>query len=339
MENYKIISCAGFGYTGSSIVSDYLAEFDNVDVRAGSAEFRFLHDFGGISTLEDCIVHNYHKQSSDAAIHLYLQMVSYLSGNFFAKKYNSWFKGEFRKLSEDFINDITDARWKGFVEPTAMFKPTLWRILYYQIYPRLKRLFHGGGNIGAFYPKQDMYFSSPDKDYFDECVKKYLNNLFMIIDPLHEKEFLYFDQIVPPSNVNRYLDYFNDIKVIVVDRDPRDIFIQNTYKIKESWIPFDVDTFIKMYRGQRKNIKREEDNRNILRIRFEDAIYRYDEFSKQVASLVGLQESNHTCPKSLFDPSRSIRNTRLWEKYNVNMNDIKKIEEQLSEYCYDYSNF
>lgn len=338
MSKYKIVSCAGFGYTGSSIVSDYLSEFENVNTLAGSFEFRFLHDFGGISTLEDCIVHNYHKQSSDGAIHQYLQMVDYLSGNLFSRKYNKYFGGKFRELSYQFIDEITDAKWEGFMESTIMFKHPLKRIVYYQIYPRLKKLINGGGNIGRFYPRRDMYFSSPSKEYFDSCVRKYLNSLFEIIDPNNEKDYLYFDQIVPPSNVNRYLDYFDNIKIIVVDRDPRDIYVQNTYLIKESWIPSDVGAFIKMYKGQRNNVSREKDNTNILRIRFEDAIYKYEDFCNMINRFLGLSERQHINQKRYFNPQKSMENTRLWEKNNVDMKEIQQIKDSLYEYCYNYEN-
>lgn len=335
-RKYKILACAGFGYTGSSIISDFLSEFNNVDVRAGSAEFRFLHDFGGISTLEDALVHNYHKQSSDGAIHQYLKMVDYCSGNILAKKYNKWFDGKFKDISLQFINEITEVKWKGAIEPTFVFKPTIVRILYYQLYSRIKRAINGGGELGRFYPKGDFYFSCPDKDFFEECVRRYLNNLFSIIDPNHEKEFLYFDQIVPPTNLNRYLNYFDDIKVVVVDRDPRDLYIQNKYRVKASWIPFDVNDFIKLYKGQRKYIATEVDNKRILRIRFEDAIYNYEKFSSDMLHFIGLTNDNHISLKSKFDPLKSINNTKLWDKYDVDPIVLSKIENELGDYCYNF---
>ncbi|GHU74081.1 hypothetical protein FACS189450_14630 [Spirochaetia bacterium] len=48
MNNYKIVSCASFGGTGSGVVTDYLAEFDNI-YNPGDSEFRFLHDYCGVA--------------------------------------------------------------------------------------------------------------------------------------------------------------------------------------------------------------------------------------------------------------------------------------------------
>ena len=335
-KKYKILTCAGFGYTGSSIISDFLSEFDNVAMPAGSSELRFLHDFGGVSTLEDALVHNYHKQSSDGAIHQFLKLVDYYSGNFINKKYNRWFDGKYKEISLEFINDITNVKWSAAIETTWMYKPVIERIFYYQIYSRIKRFLCGGGELSRFYPSGDFYYSCPEKEYFEECVRKYLNNLFSIIDPNHSKEYLYFDQLVPPTNVNRYLCYFDDIKVIVVDRDPRDLYIQNKYRVKATWIPSNLNDFIKLYREQRKNIVKDPQNNKILRVNFEQAIYHYKEFSKQVMDFVGLTEKQHATPKLKFDPSISINNTQLWKKYEIPSTIIRQIENELGEYCYNF---
>lgn len=335
MDKYKILACAGFGYTGSSIVSDYLSEYENIDVRAGSFEFRFLHDYGGVSFLEDSLVNNYHKQSSDGAIHQFLKLIDYYSGNIFAKKYNKWFGGKFKDISEEFVDELIDANWKGWLETHAIEQSSLVRLICYQIIPRIKHFVYRG-RIAHYYPQDMIYFSSPNKEYFQYCVKLYLNKLFSVIDPNHEKEYLYFDQIVPPTNIERYLDYFDDIKVIVVDRDPRDLYIQNKFLTKESWIPNDVNTFIKVYRGQRRNIVKEPRNSNVMRINFEYAIYYYEDFENEIMAFLGLNKLQHINPKKSFNPMISIKNTKLWEKYDIDQRDLDRISEDLKEYCFQF---
>ena len=41
-----------------------------------------------------------------------------------------------------------------------------------------------------------------------------------------DTEYLVLDQCVSTTNVKRYLNYIRDLKVIIVDRDPRDVYIQ-----------------------------------------------------------------------------------------------------------------
>lgn len=337
MEGYKILTCAGFGTTGSSVVSDYLAEFENVDARAGDVEFRFLHDYGGVSSLEDSLVHNYQKQSSDGAIHTFLNMVDYQSGNILSKKYEHYFGGKFREFSYQYIDELCDVKWRGYLETAVMPMSPTWRMIYYQLFPRFKKLLNGWkGYIGKYYPLKDVYFASPTEEFFVECTKRYLNRLFSVLDPNHKKEYLYLDQLLPPTNIDRYLRYFDSVKVIVVDRDPRDVYVENAYYWEETFCPFDVDKFITLFKKQRQFIDVEHESRDILRINFEDAVCNYDDFCKKVNEFLGLSELQHQNPRSKFDPSRSIKNTQWWKKYDVPKEDIDKIEKELKEYCYNF---
>ena len=54
------------------------------------------------------------------------------------------------------------------------------------------------------------------------------------------KPYLMVDQIVPPSNIQRFVRYFKDIKVIVVDRDPRDLYILAKYVWKDPVVPCEL---------------------------------------------------------------------------------------------------
>ena len=47
------------------------------------------------------------------------------------------------------------------------------------------------------------------------------------------------DQLIPSSNIDRYTRYFDDIKVVVVERDPRDVWMCERYVWREGVIPSD----------------------------------------------------------------------------------------------------
>ena len=66
-----------------------------------------------------------------------------------------------------------------------------------------------------------MFFSNIDKDEFYLIVKKFNNNLFKNI--LTENN-LILDQAIPTTNAKYHENYFSNSKIIIVDRDPRDIF-------------------------------------------------------------------------------------------------------------------
>lgn len=337
-NKYSILTCASYGASGSGIVTDYLMEFDNIH-NPGNFEFRFLQDFGGITTLEDCLVHSHHRLNSDVAIRLFKKYVDYQAGDLLAKRYNKVFKGEFKQISYNFINDLIEGQWKGHWEEDQVLSPKYKDWLYYKIWTRIKRIIELNRHyIGKYYPTRDMYFANPSYEEFIVAVRKYLNNLFSVIDKDHKYDYLYFDQILPPDNLKRYFQYFDDIHVVVVDRDPRDYYIENVLKWGVKYLPHDIDTFIKVFKGLRKKLSEEEITNNVLRVKMEDTIYKYNEFSKKIDEFIGIAPGHHVRPKQYFDPAKSINNTQLWKKRHVDMDIIKRIEDELGEYCYDFDN-
>ena len=334
---YKIISCAGFGSSGSGIVTDYLREFNSIK-NLGDYEFRFLQDYGGVSTLEDTLVHNYHRLNSDIAIQNFVRYIEYQSGDFLNKRYEKFFEGRFKEISYRFLDKIIDVKWAGYWEEYQILESKWSSILKYKLYPRLLRLLQGNRHyIARYVPRKPMYFSSLDTDYFYRCVREYMNELCEVIDPKQEYKYIFFDQSIPPTNIRRYENYCDSVKFIVVDRDPRDYYIENVLRWGEGWVPINVDKFVKLYHGMREQLKWEEDSAQVLRLKFEDAIYNYTDFTKKIKDFLELSEIEHVSPLKYFNPAISCHNTQLWKKRKVDKVILSKIEQQLSEYCYDFS--
>jgi hypothetical protein len=337
MNNYKIVSCASFGNSGSGVVTDYLAEFDTI-YNPGDYEFCFLHDYGGISTLEDCLVHNYHRLNSDIAIHQFIKYIKLYGKTIFSKQYENYFKGQFKEVSLHFLNKLIDTQWKGSWGGQMMLSSFVsYPIFNYKVLPRILKLLFGNKHYHSKYaPQNNMYYSGPSPEYFSKCVKEYITDLCSVIDPGNRFRYLYFDQLLPPINIERYFKYFDDLHVIVVDRDPRDLYLDNLLNWQERWIPTDVNKFIVLYKKVRERIGVEKDNPNILRLKFEDTIYKYDDFTQKINCFLSLDESKHKAPKSKFNPDVSIKNTQLWKKKKIDSDILKAIENNLSDYCYSY---
>ena len=149
------------------------------------------------------------------------------------------------------------------------------------------------------------------------------------------------DQIVPPTNTKRYLRYFNDIKVIVTERDPRDIFLLERNEWKWGVIPVkDVKEYVRWFRITRRfSNPADEDTSRVLRIQFEDLIYKYDETTSKVIDFVGIDPAHHVKPKTCFDPSKSIRNTNVAKRYPGFEDEIRYIESELKDYLYDFEKY
>lgn len=335
-KNYhKVITCASYGGTGSSVVTDLFKEFDNC-YSAGDYEFRFLQDYDGVSTLENALLNNYHRMNSDIAIRRFKKIIDYHSGNAVFKRYEKFFKGNFKRISYEYIDSLIDISWKGYWEHHAIETNGFNRFFSYKIYPRIKRIFKSKSEKGFVMqpPKKELYFSYP-VDRFYDATKKYTRQLCSVVDPEHKYDNLVFDQLVPPYNISRYLNYFDDLKVVVIDRDPRDLFVINETRWKESWIPsHDVDKFIKWYKLLREPQKHElEDPKRILRLQFEDVVLNYEENLAKILNFLEVDPKHHIEKKTYFNPAVSINNMGLYKNYK-DMEKIKQIERELPEYCF-----
>ena len=185
--------------------------------------------------------------------------------------------------------------------------------------------------------KEKAYFSAIDKETFYKYAREYIEKVVRELNP-ENKEFVMVDQLLPPSNIYQYLSYFDDIKVIVIDRDPRDLFINANEFYREKIIPYsDVEQYCKWYELVRRHRKTEVyDPEHVLFVQFEDMIYQYEKTMEQLVEFSGIRKDNWTSPRSHFDPSVSIKNTNLSAKFPKYKDDVAYIEQHLKEYLYDF---
>lgn len=330
----KIITCTGYHGTGSSIITDYLKEFDEI-ASMGDFEFRFLQDPNGIADLEDRLLKNNSRLNSDRAIYEYLKLIKILNSNYTNKfwkqsEYKTVFKNKFLKYSEEYINDLIEIEWKGYWHDFE-FRNFNFFSRIKNFICRLLEIFFRKKNIGKI---KKMYFSYPVDDFYLKT-QKYLDKLFR---EASNKEILAFDQLVPCCNVNRYLNYFYNIKIVIIDRDPRDLYILNKEIWHESVVPFDnVENFIKHFKLLRKHQKYEvEDQKYVLRIKFEDTIYNYNKTFTKINKFLEIENLKHQNKKKFFDPKKSIFNTQIYKLYPQYKKDIEIIEKELKEFCYNF---
>ena len=153
------------------------------------------------------------------------------------------------------------------------------------------------------------------------------------------KENIILDQFLLPFNLFRVDNYFDDkLRVIVVARDPRDVFIINKYiwQQKQICVPFplEVNEFCNFYKKMRESEKECTSNK-VLRINFEDLIYNYDTKIKEITKFLGFKESDHINKKNRFIPEMSIKNTQLFRKEEYR-EECKVIEKELKKYLYEF---
>ena len=333
----KIITCAGYYGSGSSAITDLLSECECV-YSLGEYEFRFIHDPEGISDLEYNLVENHNRHNSGHALKRYERYVRFLSGNRIISKYEPFFQNQFLEISNWYINELIDFKFIGMWHQDVIDRGKLFYFierLINKVYMKFGKIFlNKSYKSVTLLNKEITYFSRP-KEKFLEVTKEYTNRLFNVAN-IENKEYIMVDQLLPPSNIYRYLRYFEDIKVIVVDRDPRDIYLLEKLYWKGTIVPYhDIDIFCKWFILTREHINDEPENKNeVLRIQFEDLIYKYESTIDKIFEFLDIDKKMHKNKKKYFNIDVSINNTRLWEKHKNHKREIEQIELQLSKYLY-----
>lgn len=335
----KLIVPMGYMGSGSSAITDLVSEFKNCTNEFKSYEYVFLHCPNGMFDLEDKLLHGNHAIKSDEAIRSFEEQMDKL----YQKKF--WWVGnykkiigpEFKLLTDEFIEKITQFKFDGYWYMHEEVNVKMFLKLL--IRKPIKMLSNNKlCNKKILKYKDGMKLSYIKADDFYKYAKKYINDVLNVIS--RGKENVIMDQLLLPFNLFRVDNYFGDeLKAIVVERDPRDVFILNKYiwDSKNISVPFpkDVKEFCRFYRGMRESERIKESNK-ILRIKFEDLIYNYEKTVEVVSNFIGFEKKLHVAPKTRFIPEISIKNTQLFNGKKEYKKEVKIIEKELKEYLYDF---
>ena len=330
----RIITAAGYYGTGTSAIIDLLKEYNDFClVGQGDYEIRFVQDPDGISDLFYNLVENNHRHNSSDAIKRFIKYCKYLNGDFYSKRYRKFFGNNFKILTSDYVNAITQLKVKTWWHIDLIRKGRFINFIDLCLGKIARKLKRAEEMPSIACRNEYGYYTYLTEDDFCNITKKYLDDLFGSVCTSNN---VLVEQLVPPSNVKRYAKFFNDLKVIVVDRDPRDIYIASREIYKTKIIPVDnAEDFCKWYRITREHRKHDSE-KDYLLIRFEDMIYNYEKTIKMIESFVGTTSSEHLNKNKYFNPSVSIRGTKLFLKYPKYEKDVEYIEKELNEYLFNY---
>ena len=330
-----IIGACGFGATGSSVVTDYLREYDCVKVK-DDLEFTYVSALDGLLYLERAVMMPFNRTGDSIyAIKRFEEMVKRRKHLY---ETHGLSPDVFEESAIKFIDEITLTKWFWSVEKTkSRYSPKKFLQTYYlrKIIPKKEMK---SGHRAKCWPLKEVRLSvRPDNFY--EAARKHVDELMSAMG-LNQDEIIALDQPFPGNNPQACFPFYKDPYAIVVDRDPRDLYVFGKTKLmgRMHFFPIDrVEDFIIYYRCLRKGQPYEQSNPRILRLRFEDMVYEYEKTSAQLRDFLHLPENPH--PKSIFDPSLSIANTQVFRRYPQFSDDVKKIEEELPEYLFDFSKY
>ena len=338
----KIITCTGYGTTGSSAVTNIIEEFESVKSLSAEFECSFLHEPDGIRDLESAL-HEGHRLKSDLAIKRFLRLADVLNKQRSFKKY---FNGNFLRHSKSFIDSICIAQWQGnWHRGTDTIKLSKEDLLYYNLAKQVFLNEYSYSRYSLFEPntwhptyhKRNTSYYAHFTEAFYHKAQEYVAKLIAEIMTHIDAEKILIDQFFPASDISVYFNYAPDTKVIIVDRDPRDMYVLNKSSWGEPYIPSDdVDTFIRWYRGIRFSQQQERQNQNVLLLHFEDLIFNYETSLAAIKRFLNLNDKEHIKKLECFNPAQSIKNTYKFKNYPQWKDDILRIEHELPEYCYHF---
>ena len=328
-----LIGVCGLGNTGSFAVIDLLREYSELEYSPLLHEFSFCYCPDGIADLEYHLVKAPARfQSSDLAFYRFQKVLKdFFNPQIYKdKKLYAQIVG----MCENYLQSITQVSWQGTwgarIRDYSAFKKLVYKVLF-----KTRSIF--GEKFFLDFTNEEMRYSNNPENFL-EITKEFIDSLLRtIVEDYPDKKGLIIDQMLPGDNPEPFIRYYKDPYAIVVDRDPRDLYILSKYEIHSdsTWIPTDdVESFIAYYRNMRK---KNYNNQQILRIQYEDLIYEYERTIKVLEDFLGV--SDHKNPKRFFVPEVSINNTQLFIKHKECAEDVKKIETELKDWLYDYSKY
>ena len=338
----KIITCASYGASGSSALTDLVAEYSNVQ-RMTDAEFRFLHDPDGISDLEFQLVECHNRHNAGRALKRFWRQSQFNGGNRIHRRYERFFDGKYLELSKQYVDDLMDFTSKGWWDYDLLDKGDK-RDSYMYRKKIEDRILKAIPFINKrVLDNEIMFFSHPSEEQFLNATRKYVHALLEAAN-LEGKEYIEVDQIVGSQNIDRYLRYFSDpIEVFVVDRDPRDIYVLEKvyYPIHYgSYNNDSVEVFCKKFKYIRESGNPEQStSEHIHYLQFENFLFDYVRIVNEVEEVTGLKAEDHTKKFQFLNPMKSVNNVQTWIEQPGLADDIQYIENALGNYLYPFEEY
>lgn len=323
-----IIGITGYGATGASAYIDLLKEFDGMQSFTTSFEFQLLQQPDGIEDLRFSLVDSRRRIQVNTAISRFVKATK-ASASYKISKVT---KGQYEEISKRYVERLYDISWMGRSE----YDPQ--DIRHFSDLKRLKFVTRVIRKILSYAkinwpPLNKRYFSFMTEESFVRESKQYLKNILEACEFDLDKPII-LEQLFNTTNPERGIEYFDNAYSIVVDRDPRDVYILTNYVFRNLcyFMPHsgNVEDFVKYY----KDIHAEKVTCEKVRyVKYEDLIYNYENTCKDLESWL---EIKHLGKGQFFKPQYSINNTRLYLQHPELSKEIEYIEKELSEYLYPF---
>lgn len=315
----SVVSVSGYGWTGASAVVDLLRGYR--EFGEFGTEFRLIKDPDGVVDLENALVDDWTHIKCHVALRRFERLAHRLARPWYlgGEDYEALTSDEFRRLTRNYVEDLVEFTYEGGNTYLSLQEP-LWR----------RYLGYGWRKLGGSRRDNELYYSMPE-DEFLEATRRYLSGIADAA--VHDDvEYMVLDQAIHPLQCKRSLRYFDDAKMVLVDRDARDVYLDS---LGTRFVPDDdVDDFIRHYRAMRSKAEENADNPDVLKVQFEDLVTQPDSVGREILEFLTGDADLYRGTGDRFHPEESIQNTGMYETHGGNSEELRRIEQELDTYLY-----
>jgi hypothetical protein len=340
----KIIDVSGFGHSGKSAISEFLAGHEDFFSFPVSVEFELFRVNGGILDLYFSIFYSWNLIRSKYQINQFRRLIlrigtvanfrkplTYLQSS--SHSYNKFFNNRFIEISQQYLNDLIVLQDNTFWPYDRLYLSKFDLLLN-----KLKQ------KIFKNIPIKKVYYTN--RNNFIPLTSKYIHDLFNEVNDKSSNIVL--NNAFDPYNPSVCTEIIQNSYSIIVERDPRDIYASlinssigfipdfENYKLnidqKKKMVSMEnIDKFILRYKTLMENINHKK-NKRLLRIQFEDFVQNHEESKIRIFKFLEIPLDIKR-NQIKFNSEDSKKNIGLWKHYSK-MPEIIQIQKELTQYCY-----
>jgi len=295
MNDSKLILLGGFGRSGTTGIRELLKghlEFTSTD----RSELRILTDPGGFISLKNVFVDNWTFWRGDHAIHEFKALTKDLTSKWFGgyplSNFKAEFCGNFEVANKQFLDNLVQSSYYGkWIKHSNIFYKLLSRLI------RPKRLKMFNREIFITHSLDYSQFKEITRNYFNTLVEKKLQedmaSMYIIDEPFISQ------------NPTECMDITGANKLIVVLRDPRDVF--QSFQGRD-WTPRDKDSSLNYLKSVYScwTMKKEQLPKGLyLELKLEDIVSNFSETYKRLCQFLNIDPKDDILLNTNYSPEKS----------------------------------
>lgn len=283
----KIVVTISPGNSGGGAVHDFIEMNTEYTSPFSGHEFRLLQDPDGLINLYNNFYPDFTINNCANALQRFKRYTEALSEleMLVNTKNEKIFKG-LNTISNEFIKKITLLNYSALPQFSALQLNLYERILL-KIREKFLNIRSNNQNIiKMILPKNEKIFH--------KASRKFLKNLIKFKAPNKSKIIL--DQAISIWNYNKIFNFFDNLKVIIVTRDPRSVFYSMQSRSSKGYPGQEVKKFVCWYsfiiNKFHSNLNKSPKNKNVLKVNFENFVTKKNT-KEEILKFIGEKEINY----------------------------------------------